>query len=71
MEILALAHERACEAELAGVLEALLEAGRLPDMAELRARFAPDAAAVPDVVVSHPALGAYEEIASMRRGDAA
>lgn len=71
VEILALAHERACEAELAGVLEALLETGRLPDMAELRARFLPDAAALPGVIVAHPALGAYEEIATVRRGDAA
>ena len=50
VEILALAHERACEAELADVLDALLEAGRLPDMAELRARFMPDLAALPGVV---------------------
>ena len=71
VEILALAHERACEAELAGVLDALLDAGRLPDMAELRSRFAPDAAAMPEVTVAQPSLDAYEEIASMRRGDAA
>ncbi len=66
VEILALAHERACEAELAHVLEAGLEAGRLPDIAELRARFMPDPAALPGVVVTHPALGAYDELASLR-----
>ena len=71
VEILALAHERACEAELAGVLDALLEAGRLPDMAELRARFAPDAATLPGVVVIHPALGAYDELAIVRQEIAA
>jgi hypothetical protein len=71
VEILALAHDRACEAELAGVLDALLDAGGMPDMAKLRVRFAPDAAAMPDVTVSHPPLGAYEEIATMRQGDAA
>jgi hypothetical protein len=72
VEILALAHERACEAELAGVLEALLEeTGRLPDMAELRARFAPNPAAMPDVTVAQPPLEAYEEIATMQREDAA
>jgi hypothetical protein len=71
VEILALAHERACEAELADVLDGLLEAGRLPDMAELRARFMPDVAALPGVVVSHPTLGAYEELATIRREDAA
>ena len=71
VEILALAHERACETELGGVLEAVLEAGRLPDMAELRARFAPSPAAMPEVTVTRPPLKAYEEIAAMRRGDAA
>jgi hypothetical protein len=71
VEILALAHERACEAGLAGALEALLDAGRLPDTAELRARFAPDAAAMPSITISQPPLGAYEEIATIRRGDAA
>jgi hypothetical protein len=71
VEILALAHERACEAELAGVLDALLEAGRLPDMAELRARFMPNAAALPGVVVAHPALGAYDELAIIRQENAA
>jgi hypothetical protein len=71
VELLALAHERACEAELAAALEAELDAGRLPDGAALRARFAPDAAALPEVTVLHPPLGDYEEIATMRRGDAA
>jgi hypothetical protein len=71
VEILALAHERACEAELADVLDALLEAGSLPDLTELRARFRPDAAALPGVIVTHPALGAYDEIATVRQGDAA
>lgn len=71
VEILALAHDRACEAELAGALDALLDAGGMPDMAELRVRFAPDVAAMPGVTVSRPPLGAYEEIATVRRGDTA
>jgi len=71
VEILALAHDRACEAELAGVLDECLDAGHLPDVAELRARFAPDAAAMPGVTISQPSLRAYEEIATVRRGDAA
>ncbi|WP_456306853.1 IS21 family transposase [Paracraurococcus lichenis] len=71
VEMLVLAHERACEAELAGVLDTLLEAGRLPDMAELQARFLPDAAALPGVVVTHPALGAYDELATVRQENAA
>jgi hypothetical protein len=71
VDLLALAHDRACEAELAGVLDALLDAGRLPDIAELRARFVPDAAAMPGVTVAQPPLGAYEELATVHRGDAA
>ncbi len=71
VEILALAHERACEAELASALEALLEAGRLPDMAELRARFMPDITTLPGVVVAHPALGTYDDIVTIHRGDVA
>lgn len=52
VELLSLAHERACEAELAGVLESLLAAPKgMPDMATLRARFAPDPADLPNVVV--------------------
>jgi hypothetical protein len=42
VELLALARERACEAELANVLATDLDAGRLPDMAALRPRLAPD-----------------------------
>lgn len=71
VELLALAHERACEAELAQLIEADLDAGRLPDMAALRARFAPDAAALPAVTIRHPALSAYEGLAASSTGDAA
>ena len=45
VDLLALAHERGCEAELADRLAAALDANRLPDLALLRARFAPDPAA--------------------------
>ena len=41
VELLSIAHERACEAELAELLADGLAAGRLPDMAALRLRFAP------------------------------
>jgi hypothetical protein len=60
VELLALAHDRACEADLATCLEADLEAGRLPDMAILRARFAPDPAAIPHVTVHLASLASYE-----------
>ena len=46
---LALAHDRACEAELADAIDADLEAGVLPDLVGLRERFTPDQTAIPDV----------------------
>ena len=49
--LLALAHDRACEAELADAITAELDAGRLPDLASMRERFQPDAASIPEVVV--------------------
>ncbi len=42
VDLLALANERGCEAELADQLTADLDAGRLPDLNQLRAHFAPD-----------------------------
>jgi len=60
VDLLALAHERGCEAELADRLSADLEAGRLPDLAQLRAHFAPDPARVPHVAVNLAPLAAYE-----------
>ncbi len=40
--LLALAHDRACEAELADAIEAALDAGELPQLDRLRERFKPD-----------------------------
>lgn len=60
VEILSLAHDRGCEAELAAVLSVELEAARLPDMALLRARFAPDPAALPGVAVRLAPLNDYD-----------
>ncbi len=61
--ILALAHERGCEAELALALQADLDRGVLPDLAALVERFRPKDAAVPNVVVTLPALAIYDQIA--------
>jgi hypothetical protein len=66
VELLALAHERTCEAELAAAIEADLDAGRLPDVAALRARFMPQSSSVPDVVVELVPLGAYDELAAVK-----
>jgi hypothetical protein len=60
VELLALANDRGCEAELAAVLTAHLEAGQLPDMAVLRRHFAPDPAGLPTVVVNLVPLATYE-----------
>ena len=64
--LLALAHERACEAELAQAIDADLDAGGLPDLDRLRDRFAPDRAAIPDVAVELVPLSAYDELAAVR-----
>jgi len=71
VHLLALAHERGCEAELAMLLTADLAAAQLPDIAALRARFAPDPAALPDVVVHLTPLIAYEALLGADRGEAA
>lgn len=60
VDLLALAHERGCEAELADQLAADLDAGRLPDLNRLRAHFAPDPAHLPNVVVHLAPLTSYE-----------
>lgn len=62
VDLLALAHERGCESELADQLTASLQARRLPDMTALRARFAPDPARLPSVVVHLVPLNAYEAL---------
>lgn len=60
--LLALAHERACEAELAALLAQDLDAGRIPDLAALQNRFTPAPSAVPVVNVALASLAAYDEI---------
>ena len=65
VELLALAHERACEAELAEVIVMDLDAGRLPDLAALRDRFRPEAASIPSVAVKLASLDVYDELASV------
>jgi len=62
VDLLALAHERGCEAELADRLAADLEAGRIPDIAALGALFAPDPARVPMVVVQLVPLSVYDDL---------
>ena len=62
VDLLALAHDRGCEAELAEALVADIDSGRLPDIALLRARFAPDPASLPLVTVQLGSLASYESL---------
>ena len=66
VELLALAHERTYEAELAQEIDAALDAGRLPDLAALSKRFGPSPASVPVVAVELVALSIYDELALCR-----
>jgi hypothetical protein len=71
VELLSLAHERACEAELAAALSESLAADTMPDIASLRARFAPDPARLPRVEITLPRLIDYESLVEPCRGEAA
>lgn len=71
VNLLALAHDRGCEADLAALLTADLAAGRLPDLAALCERFAPDPASLPEVVVYLTPLIAYEALLGNAIGEAA
>lgn len=61
-EALALAHERGCEADLAAYIAERLDAGGMPDLADLRARFAPRPGALPEVTVALTPLSAYDAL---------
>ena len=71
VELLSLAHDRACEAQLAAILTEDLAARRLPDVKELRARFSPDLASLPQVCVQLTPLKLYEALNEPYMGEAA
>lgn len=72
VELLALAHDRGCERELAEQLAETLDAGDLPDIALLRTLFGPDPARLPTVSVQLASLNGYEAlIGTAYVGDAA
>jgi hypothetical protein len=58
--LLALAHERGCEAEPAAELDAILGTGALPDLKALEAQFAPARSSSPHVTVALPPAGTYD-----------
>jgi hypothetical protein len=65
VELLALAHDRGCEAEMAGLIDTELDAGRLPDLAMLRERFGPNPASVPVIKVELVSLSSYDELVAV------
>jgi hypothetical protein len=69
--LLALAHDRACEAELADAIDIELDAGRLPNLDTLGRRFAPHPAAIPDITVAVAPLHLYDELSTVQLGGAA
>lgn len=71
VELLSLAHDRACEAQLAAILTEDLAAHRLPELTELRTRFAPDLARLPQVCVQLTPLSLYEALNDSYMGEAA
>jgi hypothetical protein len=71
VELLSIAHERACEAQLANLLSEDLAADRLPDLKALRTRFAPDLASLPEVRVDLASLALYEALNDDSVGEAA
>ena len=71
VELLSLAHERACEAQLATLLGEDLAADRLPDLRQLRMHFAPDPASLPEVCVQLVPLSLYESLNDSYLGAAA
>src|SRR5882724_1791362 len=64
--LLSLAHDRACEAELAEAIDAELNAGRLPDLDTLGRCFAPNPAAIPDITVEVAPLHLYDELSTVQ-----
>ena len=63
--LLALAHDRGVEADLAVAIDAGLDAGELPDLAAMLRRFTPVATAAPEVLVILPPLAAYDRLIAM------
>jgi len=63
VDLMFLAHERACEAELAHLLAADLACGTLPDPEALILRLMPRHMTLPkDVAVAHPSLDSFDAL---------
>jgi hypothetical protein len=62
VELLSIAHDRGCEAELGVLLEQAIADNGVPDLNDVRARFSPDPQSLPDVVVTLGVLSAYDSL---------
>jgi hypothetical protein len=62
VDLLALAHDRGCEAELAAQIEEDLRQKRPPDVAALRALFGPSNGALPHIEVKMADLASYDQL---------
>lgn len=71
VDLLALAHDRGCEAELAAQLEEDLRQRRLPDIPALAALFAPASNSLPGVEVQLTDLSSYDQLLEQVCGEAA
>jgi plasmid stability protein len=71
VDLLSLAHDRSCEAQLAQILTEGLAAHQLPDLPALHVRFAPNPDRVPVVLVQLASLSAYDTLLNIPMGEAA
>ena len=62
VDLLALAHDHCCEAQLAAEIDRGLDAGELPDPELLRKRFPPKPAGIPDVGTTLPPVADYDDL---------
>ena len=67
--LLALAHDRGVEADLAAAIDAGLDAGELPDLAAMMRRFTPVATAAPEVLVILPPLASFDRLIALAAGE--
>ena len=70
VDLLALAHDRGCETELADHLEEDLRQHRIPDIVTLRTLFGPSESALPVVTVQMADLASYNTLVSTTAGPA-
>jgi hypothetical protein len=69
--LLALAHDQGVEADLAAALDALLDAGELPNLGCLRARFTPATLSAPAIHIEMPHASIYDPLLGGLRGELA